>query len=83
MNAIHEVLSPLPGTFYLKPAPDAEPFITLGQHIEAGCTVGLVEVMKMYEEIATDMAGIVTEICLDNESAVEPGQVLIRLETNT
>jgi biotin carboxyl carrier protein len=77
----HEVLCPLPGVFYRKPAPDAEPFVKEGDSVKPGDTIGLVEVMKQFSEVPADAAGKVVRFLVENEAAVEPGQPLLMIET--
>jgi acetyl-CoA carboxylase biotin carboxyl carrier protein len=79
--AHHEVLSPIPGTFYRKSSPDAEPFVKEGDTVKAGDTIGLVEVMKQFNEVPADAAGKVVRFLVENEDAVEPGQPLLIIET--
>lgn len=79
--ARHEVLSPLPGTFYRKPAPDAEPYVKEGDTVKPGDTIGLVEVMKQFSEVQADAAGKILRFLVDNEGTVEPGQPLVMIET--
>jgi acetyl-CoA carboxylase biotin carboxyl carrier protein len=79
--AHHEVLSPLPGIFYRRPSPDAEAFVKEGAAVKLGDTIGLVEVMKQFSEISADAAGKVVRFLVENESAVEPGQPLLLIET--
>jgi biotin carboxyl carrier protein len=67
--------------FYRKPTPDAEPFVKEGDTVKPGDTIGLVEVMKQFNEIHADAAGKVVRFLVDNEGAVEPGQPLLMLET--
>ncbi len=78
--ARHELLSPLPGTFYRRPAPEAPAFIEVGQTIAAGAVVGLVEVMKTFNEVQAETGGTVVEILVENEDAVEAGQALVVVE---
>ena len=78
--ARHELLSPLPGTFYRRPSPDAPPFVEVGQTVAAGTVVGLVEVMKTFNEVQAETGGTVVEILVENEDAVEAGQVLLIVE---
>lgn len=78
--ARHELLSPLPGTFYRRPSPEAPVFVEIGQAITAGTVVGLVEVMKTFNEVQAETGGTVVEILVENEDAVEAGQVLIVVE---
>jgi acetyl-CoA carboxylase biotin carboxyl carrier protein len=78
--ARHELLSPLPGTFYRRPSPEAAVFVEVGRTIAAGAVVGLVEVMKTFNEVQAETGGKVVEILVENEDAVEAGQVLIIVE---
>lgn len=79
--AHHEVLSPLPGTFYRRPAPDADVFAKEGATVKAGDVIGLVEVMKQFSEVQADAGGKVVRFLVENEDAVEPGQPLVVIET--
>jgi acetyl-CoA carboxylase biotin carboxyl carrier protein len=79
--AHHEVLCPLPGTFYRRPAPDAPPFVKEGDMVNTGDTIGLVEVMKQFSEVQADTAGKVVRFLVENEGTVEPGQPLVMIET--
>jgi acetyl-CoA carboxylase biotin carboxyl carrier protein len=74
------VRSPVSGTFYRSPSPGAEPFCAVGDRVEAGTTVGLVEVMKLFTSISAGVAGTVVRIVPENGAMVESGQeiVLIR-----
>lgn len=75
--ATHEVLSPLPGTFYRKPSPEAAPFVKEGDPVKVGDVVGLVEVMKMFNEVHADGVGTVVRFLVDDEAPVEAGQALL------
>jgi acetyl-CoA carboxylase biotin carboxyl carrier protein len=77
---MYEVTSPLPGTFYRRESPTSDPFVEVGGTVAAGDTVGLVEVMKMFNPVTADVAGTVTEICVESEDPVDIGDVLIRIE---
>jgi biotin carboxyl carrier protein len=77
----HELLCPLPGTFYRRPAPDQPAFANEGDTIAAGAVIGLVEVMKQFSEVQSDVAGTVLKFLADNETPVEPGQPLALIET--
>ena len=76
----HEILSPLPGTFYRKPAPDADPFVQEGSKIQVGDVIGLVEVMKMFNEVHSDVSGTVLKCLVENEDPVESGQALMLVQ---
>lgn len=71
------VRSPMVGTFYRAPAPDAAPFVQVGQHVEPGTTVCIIEVMKLMNSIAAETRGVVTEILVENGAYVEYAQVLM------
>ena len=73
------VVSPLVGIFYAAPAEDAEPFVQEGDGIEKGQTLGIVEAMKLMNEIESEYDGIVEEILVKNEETVEYGQPLFRI----
>lgn len=75
-----EILSHLPGTFYRRPAPDAPPFAKEGDVIAAGAVVGLIEVMKMFNEVQADAGGLVVRYLVENEAPVEAGQPLLVIE---
>ncbi|WP_261624315.1 acetyl-CoA carboxylase [Nesterenkonia marinintestina] len=75
-----EVISPLPGTFYAAPAPDEDPYVNEGDDVEAGQVIGLVEVMKQFSEIKSQVAGTVSSIEVANGDAVTPGTVVAVIE---
>ncbi len=77
----HEITSPMVGTFYRAPAPDADPFVKEGQSVSAGQTLCIVEAMKLMNEIESDVAGKVVSIDVENATPVEFGQVLIKIDT--
>ena len=70
------VKSPLVGTFYAAPAEDAEAFVKVGDSVEKGQVLAIVEAMKLMNEIESDFAGTVTEILVENGQPVEYGQPL-------
>ena len=76
----HEVLCPLPGTFYRKPSPEAAPFKSDGDAVAVGDVIGLVEVMKQFSEVHADAAGRVVRYLVNNEDAVEPAQPLVLID---
>jgi len=75
----HAIVAGLTGTFYRSPSPEAPPFVEIGDHVEEGRTIGLIEAMKMLNPIEADRAGRVTAIVADNDTLVTRGAVLIRL----
>lgn len=79
--AQHDIRSPLPGTFYRKPAPDQPPFKSDGDTVAKGEVIGLIEVMKSFHEITSDADGTISGFAVDNEEPVMAGQVLASVET--
>ncbi|GAA4616793.1 acetyl-CoA carboxylase [Saccharopolyspora hordei] len=75
-----EVDAQLPGVFYRRPSPDADPYIKPGDKVEPGQTLGLIEVMKTYNEIKAETAGVITKVLLDDGDEVEVGQPLFELD---
>jgi len=78
--ATKQILSPLPGTFYRKPAPDKPSYKEDGDRVGVGDIIGLVEVMKSFNEVKADVAGRVARFLVDNEDAVMAGQPLVEIE---
>ena len=72
--------SPMVGTFYSAPSPDAEPFVKVGQTVKEGDVVCIVEAMKLMNEIESEFSGKITEICVQDGQPVEFGQVLMYIE---
>jgi biotin carboxyl carrier protein len=75
----HTVKAPFPGIFYRRPNPDAAPFVAESETVRAGSTIGLIEVMKMFQEITCDADGTVAEFLVEDEAIVDAGQPLLRL----
>jgi acetyl-CoA carboxylase biotin carboxyl carrier protein len=74
------IKSPMPGTFYRRPSPDEDPFVNEGDRVSNGDVVGLVEVMKSFNEIKSDQEGVIDSFLVENEDAVEAGQDLVALD---
>lgn len=74
------ITSPMVGTFYRAPSPDAKPFVELGSMVSEGKAVCIVEAMKLMNEIEADVSGKVIEICVEDGQPVEFGQVLMYVE---
>ncbi len=72
----HVVKSPMVGTFYRSSAPGAKPFIEIGQNINAGETLCIIEAMKLLNEIEADQSGVVKKVLVENGQPVEYGQPL-------
>ncbi|HEX8550320.1 MAG TPA: acetyl-CoA carboxylase biotin carboxyl carrier protein [Abditibacteriaceae bacterium] len=75
-----EIVSPMVGIFYRAPSPSEPNFVEVGDRIEAGKTLGLVEAMKVFNEITSEISGTVTEIIVQNLALVETGDVLMRIQ---
>ncbi len=75
-----DIRSPLPGTFYRAPAPDQPPFKSEGDTVAVGDVIGLVEVMKSFMEVKSEVAGKITRFVAENEQPVQAGAVLAELE---
>jgi len=75
-RAGHKVLSPMVGTFYRSPSPEAEPFVKIGDTINAGDTLCIIEAMKMMNQIESDVSGKVLAIEAESGEPIEFGQVL-------
>jgi len=73
------VRAPLVGTFYAAPSPDAEPFVRVGDEVETGQTLGIVEAMKLMNPILADSSGTVADIRVGDAESVEYDQVLLLL----
>jgi acetyl-CoA carboxylase biotin carboxyl carrier protein len=79
----HVVTAPMIGTYYSAPAPGEDPFVQIGDEVEVGQVIGIIEAMKIMNEIVSDKAGVVAEILVDNAQAVEYGSPLVRLTEQT
>ncbi len=73
----HVVASPMVGTFYTSPSPGANPFVKVGDQVDVGDTLCIVEAMKMLNQIEADVAGTVKAVLVENATPVEYGQALV------
>jgi len=78
--ATKQIFSPLPGTFYRKPAPDQPPFKAEGDPIAAGETIGLVEVMKSFHPVTAEFGGKNVKFLIENEAPVMAGQPIAEID---
>ena len=76
----HEIKSPIVGTFYRAPAPDAAPFVQIGSEVEPGTVLCIVEAMKLMNEIESDTSGKIVKIMAENGQPVEYDQTLFLVE---
>jgi acetyl-CoA carboxylase biotin carboxyl carrier protein len=74
-----QLLSPLPGTFYRKPAPDQPSYKNEGDTVAVGDVIGLIEVMKSFTEVKAEVAGKIVKFLADNEEPVMAGQPLAEI----
>ncbi|MDX2082167.1 MAG: acetyl-CoA carboxylase biotin carboxyl carrier protein [Terrimicrobiaceae bacterium] len=75
-----EIKSPMVGTFYSAPSPDAPPFVSVGQEVTPDTVVCIIEAMKVMNEIKAEVSGTVVEIAAENGKPVQFGQALFRLK---
>ena len=79
---LHEIHSPIVGTFYRAPAPDADSYVNVGDTVKKGAVLCIVEAMKLMNEIESDVDGKIVKIIADNGSPVEYNQPLFLIETS-
>ena len=77
---LHEVLSPIVGTFYRSPSPDADAYVQVGDSVSDGSVLCIVEAMKLMNEIESDAGGKIVKILVENATAVEYNQPLFLIE---
>jgi acetyl-CoA carboxylase biotin carboxyl carrier protein len=77
---LSEIKSPMVGTFYQSPEPGAQPYVKVGSRVNVGQVVCIIEAMKIMNEIESEVAGVVKEVCVQNMQPVEFGQVLFRVD---
>ena len=81
-SGLTEVKSPMVGTFYRAPAPDAPPYVEVGTKVSKGQTLCILEAMKLMNELESEVAGVIKEILVENAEPVEYGQVIFRIDPN-
>ena len=74
------IKSPIIGTFYRRPSPDKDPFINVGDTVDVGSVVGIVEAMKLFNEIESDVSGTIVKVLVDDMSPVEYDQPLFLVD---
>lgn len=79
-TGLKEITSPFVGTFYRSPSPGAASYVNVGDKVAPGKVLCIIEAMKIMNEIEAEIAGEIVEICVENESYVEYGQVLYRVK---
>ena len=78
-SIVNEILSPMPGTFYAAPSPDADAFIKKGAQVKKGDTLCIIEAMKIMNEIEAEHSGVISEILIKNGEPVEYNQPLFKI----
>jgi len=79
-SGLLEITSPMVGTLYLAPAPDAPDYVDIGSGVSPGDTLCIIEAMKLMNELECELAGTIKEICVENAQPVQFGQVLFRVD---
>lgn len=79
VSDVQTVKAPLVGTFYAAPSEEAAPYVQVGDQVKKGQTLGIVEAMKLMNEIESEYDGVVVEVCVKNGAMVEYGQPLFRI----
>ena len=74
------VKAQMPGTFYRRPDPESDPYVEEGDEVSAGDTIGLIEVMKNFNEITVEEDGKISKFLVEDEEAVDAGQDLLEME---
>ncbi|GAA1777308.1 MULTISPECIES: acetyl-CoA carboxylase [Leucobacter] len=75
-----QIIAPIPGIFYRRPAPDKPAFVEIGDAVEAGQTIGVIEIMKQFTEIRAEVAGTVTSFGPEDNGMVGPGDVIATID---
>ena len=78
----HQVKSPMVGTAYLSSTPGSKPFVNIGDHVNVGDTLALIEAMKMFNKIEADKSGVISARLIENEQPVEYDQPLFIIDTD-
>ena len=81
-EGLHKICSPIVGTFYRAPAPDADPYIQVGDSVSEGGVLCIVEAMKLMNEIESDVSGKVVKILVDDGTPVEYNQPIFLIQTD-
>ena len=80
-DQLHTITSPLVGSFYRSSSPQSDPYVEIGEEVEEGQVLCIVEAMKVMNEIHSDVTGTISEILVDNGEMVEYGQSLFKIST--
>ena len=77
------ICSPMVGTFYSKANPDAEPYVKIGDSVDADSTICIIEAMKVFNEIPAEVRGRIVAVLVDNEEPVDHGRPLFKVDTSS
>lgn len=78
-NNLSEVKSPMVGVFYAAPAPDAQPYVKVGDTVEKGQVICLIEAMKLMNDITAPISGRIVDICAQDGAVLEYGQTIMKI----
>jgi acetyl-CoA carboxylase biotin carboxyl carrier protein len=78
--AENTIKAQMPGTFYRRPDPESDPYVEEGDEVSAGDTVGLIEVMKNFQEVKAEEDGAISKFLVGDEESVDAGQDLVEME---
>lgn len=81
-DSVVEIVSPMVGTFYRKPSPEADPYVQVGDKIKESTIVCIVEAMKLFNEIEAEVEGEIVEVLVEDGELVEYGQPLFKVKTD-
>ena len=82
-ESAHLFKAPIVGTFYITPKPDADPFVRVGDHVHKGMVLCIIEAMKLFNQIESDVDGVVVRILVENGQPVEYGEALFEIRPNS
>lgn len=82
IDSLYEVKSPMVGTFYRAPSPDADPYVNVGSSVTPGSVLCIIEAMKLMNEIESEISGKIVKVLVDNAQPVEYNQPLFLIEKN-
>ena len=82
-ESIHLFKAPIVGTFYITPKPDADPFVRVGDQVHKGMVLCIIEAMKLFNQIESDVDGVVARILVENGQPVEYGEALFEIRPNS
>jgi len=82
MEHVVEIKSPMVGVFYRCPSPDSPPYVEVGDEVEVGQTIGLIEAMKVFSEVLSEVAGRLVSVPVESSKLVQQGEVLAEVDTS-